>query len=149
MWVFLPDAFVSVVADWNSKEHLYIRARFRGDLERLPWPSKSPKVQETPDRDYRYRVRVTRQAWADLLVRVAMNMDWTNVKNAIPNTPEHFRRYKGMSSVWGVMMNAAEQQHIDDAERLTTTMRQAKLPGVAPKTDKSGAKRSAKRSASA
>lgn len=104
MWVFFPNAMLSIVAHRDKPDTLLVRARFRGDIERvLP----GVRVTRTPRADYLYRAEVSRIAMAGLLSEHANTMAYANVKGAIPMGDR--RRSHAMHDVWQVMFDAQHQ----------------------------------------
>lgn len=90
MWLFTRYGFFSVVQDHQKRKNVLIRARNRKHLEDLfvsldfhtPHSAKEV-IEETPDRDYRYRVSVDRRAYAGLLQSLAMDLDYPNFKDSV------------------------------------------------------------------
>ena len=104
MWLFLPTAMVSIVAHRTKPQHLLVRARLRGDLERL-FPGCT--VQRTPGADYRFRACIHRNDVARVVSQHLLSMEYDNVKNAIPHgAPVHELRHRFMSEVWRAGMRA-------------------------------------------
>jgi hypothetical protein len=104
MWLFLPTAMVSIVAHRTKPQHLLVRARLRGDLERL-FPGCT--VQRTPGADYRFRACIHRNDVARVVSQHLLGMQYDNVKNAIPHgAPVHELRHRFMSEVWRAGMRA-------------------------------------------
>lgn len=102
MWIFFPNAMLSIVAHRTKPDVLLVRARFHGDIERaIPGVLKAGR---TPNADYLYRAEVPRRAMAELLAKHAMEMTYGNVKGAIP-AGDH-RRSRAMHDVWQVMFDA-------------------------------------------
>jgi len=98
MWVFLNNAFFSVVADRDKPDHLMVRARLRGDLE-LAFPGV--KVKTTPDADYRYRASVPRARVAAALAARVHEIDYDNFKDSV--APGDHARHDAYLRVWGAM----------------------------------------------
>lgn len=107
MWIFTPTSFVSIVAHRAKPGVLLVRARLKGDIQRL-FPNA--KVSRTPSADYLFRAELPRQAVADRLFDLAMDLDYDNVKGAIPLGHEHNARHDAMSSTWSAMMRAQRSQ---------------------------------------
>jgi hypothetical protein len=90
MWIFCKLGFFSAVQHREHPENLLIRARFKGDLERLlnaMTPEEyalcgRPSVSFTPDADYRYRVEIRKVVFAELIREQAEEIDYDNFKNA-------------------------------------------------------------------
>lgn len=96
MWLFLPDAFLSVVAKDCPADSLMVRARRPGDIERL-FPAAM--VTETLGHDYLFRAVVPRIEVARVLSDQLMAMDYPNFKDEV-----HDRRlHDACSKVWRVM----------------------------------------------
>lgn len=104
MWLFFPNAMLSVVAHRDKPDTLLVRARLKGDIERI-FPAA--KATRTPRADYLYRAEVTREAMAARLALHADSMTYTNVKGAIPMGDR--RRSNAMHDVWQVMFDAQYQ----------------------------------------
>lgn len=84
MWLFCKSGFFSAVQHFENEEVIHVRARFEGDLERLCHSHQViPKVQETPGNDYRFRMDFDRSEWERIVSEEAMDIDYTNFKNAV------------------------------------------------------------------
>jgi len=66
MRIFLNDAFLSIVHKDGDESTLLVRARRKGDLERI-FPTAD--VQETPRNDYRFRALIPRIEVAQVMAR--------------------------------------------------------------------------------
>lgn len=86
MWLCLPGAFISVVADRRSTENLLVRSRIAGHLEAL-FPHA--EVVTTPRADYRYRSYINREEVADAVAASVRNIDYDNFKNSVPDVELH------------------------------------------------------------
>lgn len=102
MWVFLSGAYLSIVADRNRPSDLLVRARFKGDIERV---IPEADVVEGAGSDYRFRANVPRNQAADMLSRTVTQMTATNFKASVS---EHWR-HDVYFRVWDVMSHAQEQ----------------------------------------
>ena len=73
MWIFLSDAFLSVVADKDdpSGPRLLVRARRQGDIERV-FPET--EVASTPGADYRFRAWLPRERVAAVLTQLVESL---------------------------------------------------------------------------
>jgi hypothetical protein len=84
MWLFTTIGFYSVVQKAGARE-LTVRARVRADLDRLRekyLPELSPTESGTGT-DYPHRGRVSHEAFARALARLATDIDYSNFKNII------------------------------------------------------------------
>lgn len=105
MWVFLNHAMVSVVAHRTKPAHLLVRARLKGDLQRV-FPGV--KVSRTPDADYLYRAVVTRLHVAQVLADLPAAIDYPNFKGSISSArdPHAATRSRAYHRCWDAMMDA-------------------------------------------
>lgn len=83
MWLVTTRGFYSIVEDFHDRDRLLVRARVREDLEALADLVPGLEVEETPDRDYRFRASVTREVWASAAAQLAREIDYPNFKNAV------------------------------------------------------------------
>lgn len=134
MWVFLNNAFLSIVKDKDDAELLMVRARMRGDIERV---FRGAKVRETPPpADYRFRARIDRHEVADALRYEALQIDYTNFKKSVPDKSRHDAYLR----VWSVMAREQEAQldweefpgrYFGGQQRCLTTVKTEKMtPGT-------------------
>lgn len=111
MWIFLNDAFLSIVDPKGAYEGgtgpqsdtLLVRARIKGDIERT-FPTA--KVSETPMRDYQFRAWVNRREVAKAMVKAISDLDYLNFKGSVPDKDRH-DAYMG---VWSVMHREQERR---------------------------------------
>lgn len=99
MWVFLNDAFLSIVADRDDADRLLVRGRLPGDIERA-FPDA--QVRETRDADYRFRAFIPRSAVASRLAEAVDRIDYPNFKSSVRQDWRHDLYL----SVWQVMARA-------------------------------------------
>jgi succinate dehydrogenase/fumarate reductase flavoprotein subunit len=112
MWIFLKDAFLSIIdpdgAYDGSKgpvsNKLLVRGRFKGDIERV-FPRA--KVTVTPDRDYRYRALIPRDTVAQAMYRAVMQAGAKNFKGSVKEKWRH-DAYMGC---WFTMEREQTRQH--------------------------------------
>lgn len=102
MWLYTTLGFYSVVAHRDLKDTLLVRARVRGDLEKLREVMPELGVlQETPDADYAYRATITRQAFALGMTELVKYLDYPNFKNAVMER-QGLARERAYEDVWRV-----------------------------------------------
>ena len=94
MWVFTNEGFFSVVWDHQcSKDELMIRTRCIDDIIKLSkkiWGyCDESQIFEALHADYRFRMKISKQMWAEYLSQCALNLDYANVKESIvpPDDP--------------------------------------------------------------
>lgn len=109
-WILFPDAFVSVVTHEDQPTKVVVRARLRGDIERL---LPGAEVEKTPQADYLYRVTVDRNWLTEAVAFRLRQMTYTNVKGAISKSDDSGRAFM-MNRIWAAGLDAQR-----DAERGT------------------------------
>lgn len=101
MWVFLSGSFLSIVAHNDRPSYLMVRARLRGDIERV-FPHV--EVRETPVADYRFRAEVHRSRVAEEMKSAVLDITYTNFKKSVPDVMRHHAYLR----VWNVMADEQE-----------------------------------------
>lgn len=108
MWLFTKKGFFSAVQHKDDATRILIRARFKGDLERLfKANGVLAKVSFDSHADYAYRAVITRETFVYIAKREAESIDYTNFKSA---AHDGTRRDAAYMDVWGVMFRAQENQ---------------------------------------
>ncbi|CDH46974.1 hypothetical protein [Candidatus Contendibacter odensensis] len=110
MWIFLNDAFLSIVEDKNNPDFLLVRGRIKGDIEQV-FPDYL--AIEGEGTDYRFRALVERDIVAEALYHAACNVDYGNFKSSVQERERHDKYMK----VWEVMANW--QSQAESRERAT------------------------------
>lgn len=105
MWVFMNDAFFSVVKDREVETGVVVRARIRGDLENVFGSNHS--VMETEDSDYRFRMFLDQEFVANVIAERVGNINYDNFKNSIDK--RDFERKSYYTKVWSVMFDWQER----------------------------------------
>lgn len=105
MWMYTRTGFYSVTDEPKKPHHFLVRARVKADLERLAVElgasGATVRIEETPERDYGYRMVVHKADFVKVLVDQLMEIDYTNVKDAIDlGEPE---RHTAMLRTWAAM----------------------------------------------
>jgi len=103
MWVICARGFYSVVENRNRAGELLVRARVREDLEALRDLLPGVDVEETPERDYRFRVSVPHEDWALAVAELAREIDYPNFKDAVAERQGRERAHV-YSGVWGTLL---------------------------------------------
>lgn len=102
-WIFLNDAFYSIVRDKQRPKDLLVRARAKGDIERT-W--EKAKVVQLPGRDYAFRAWIPEQEVASALAFRILGIGYGNFKSSVHEQARH-DAYLG---VWSVMYRYQEAQ---------------------------------------
>ena len=88
MWIFLNDAFLSIVEPRpvDPASRLLVRARVKGDLERV---FSGCRVEVSPEADYRFRTMIDRPAVVSAIADRVMEIDYFNFKSSVAEKPRH------------------------------------------------------------
>lgn len=119
MWIFLNDAFLSVVAQRDRPNHLLVRARIKGDIQRaLRNAGSKITVRHTPEHDYQYRTVVPRSALTKAMTRAVAGIKYDNFKALVVEAD----REVAYTRVWSVMAEFADRReklrHQDEPKSL-------------------------------
>lgn len=102
MWIFINDAFLSIVADEGDKRRLLVRARKKGDIEAVFTVLRHrPEISHTPEHDYAYRAFIPKSIVARVVAKEVQSIDYTNFKNSVENEGRH----NVYLQVWTAMKN--------------------------------------------
>ena len=114
MWLFTKHGFFSAVQHREFKDVIHLRARFKGDLERLAeaYGLEVHGQIETPDADYRFRVDVSRETFEKIVLGEARDIDYTNFKAAATGSEEW---HNTLMDVWGVLRMGQARAKIAEA----------------------------------
>ena len=102
MWIFLNDAFLSIVDKDGDGTTLLVRARREGDIEKV-FPQAA--VARTPHNDYRFRARIDREAVAQAVAASVRGISYDNFKDSVRDR----RRHDAYLGVWEVMYRFQKQ----------------------------------------
>jgi hypothetical protein len=93
MWIFLNDAFLSVVAHKDDSRVLIVRARRWEDLLRT-FPSRSDDIVSLSGSDYPYRLFLPRAEVREAIDAKISGIDYPNFKNSViePDRQQFYNR---------------------------------------------------------
>lgn len=101
MWVFTETGFISAVTDLKDSDQMIVRARDRQSLEPLS-EMADVAIVSTPERDYPFRVFVSKFDYTSWLVDAVDDMTYNNYKSRMSVT--RGREYvSALHDVWEVM----------------------------------------------
>jgi hypothetical protein len=120
-WIMLTDSFLSIVADPVRKDTLAVRARARGDIERV-FPKA--KVVCLPNRDYAFRAHLPRKVVADAIAKRVLDTPEMNFKGS---TLQH-DRHDAYVRCWQAMADFQESRGHGRPYETTATGKGRKLP---------------------
>lgn len=86
MWIFLNNAMLSIVAHRDRDDVLLVRARRRGDIERV-FPGATTWQDERAD--YRHRAEIPRSQVARAIADNVAGIEYTNFKGSVRDRTRH------------------------------------------------------------
>ncbi len=86
MWVCLSDSFLSIVSKDCASDELLVRARRKGDIEKI-FPEAT--VKRDTKTDYLYRARVKRLDVENAMVGEVRRIDYDNFKSSVTDKKLH------------------------------------------------------------
>ena len=97
MWLTTDFGFFSIVKR-EGEQNLTVRARVKQDLLNLKerYLPGLGAIEETEYADYRYRVRVPQDVFAETLKDIALDIDYPNFKNSVAK-----KQGKGRARAYG------------------------------------------------
>ncbi|MGV3617248.1 MAG: hypothetical protein ACO1SV_18125 [Fimbriimonas sp.] len=122
MWVFLHDSYLSIVQHDSESRLLQVRARIRGDIERV-FPEAD--VAEDDSADYRFCAALARDRVAHAIALQVQHLNYASLVEEVPEREED--RREAYVSVWARM---AEEQ-----TRLYPIEREAPIPAYSFRID--------------
>jgi hypothetical protein len=110
MWLISRYGFASVVEHLDKPDWVLVRSRSKSDLEEFCLVARDcdvpgfseDAIEENSDADYRFRMTVKNEDWAELAKVLAVGIDYPNFKNVVASVdPERAAIY---STVWADLM---------------------------------------------
>ena len=99
MWVMLNNSFLSIVENINNSEELLVRARVRGDIERV---FNDASVFEDVAADYKYRAFIDRKKVQNEIRKQVEGINYYNFKDSI--SKEEQERHDAYIQVWSALL---------------------------------------------
>ena len=98
MWVMLNNAFLSIVENMNEPNELLVRARLKGDIERV---FENANVFEDETADYKYRSFIDRKKVQHEISKKVLDINYYNFKASISKEEEE--RHNAYLQVWSAL----------------------------------------------
>jgi len=117
MWVFTKHGFMSAVQTSNDDQKIMVRSRDKTHLDSLireydlMADSAEPvQVIESPDSDYRFRIILSRNDWANLITVLACDVDYPNFKNEVYRLQGQSAYEHALHKIWEIMYRTQSPQ---------------------------------------
>ena len=98
MWIVLNNSFLSIVKNRNNDDELLVRARVKGDIEKI---FSNADVFTDDNADYKYRSYINRKIVASTISQNLLNIDYDNFKNSV--SKNDVMRSNAYMSVWSAL----------------------------------------------
>ena len=98
MWIVLNNSFLSIVKNRNNDSELLVRARVRGDIEKV---FSDAEVFEDISADYKYRSYMQRETVATLVSQEITKIDYDNFKSSV--SKDDSKRSEAYINVWSAL----------------------------------------------
>ena len=96
MWILLNDCFFSIVSKECKRNELLVRARRRGDIEKV-FPKANVTVSHHTD--YQFRAAIRRSVVETAIVGELRRVNYSNFKNSVEDDELH----NSYARVWTVL----------------------------------------------
>lgn len=118
MWIYSTKGFFSVVENKDEPGQVIIRARLQKDIQNLKGIFNSLKFRTTKiavnsRTDYRYRFIADRMAWITIMIRLMVDLHYTNFKDAVFDAESgemREKRHEAYLKIWSVMCNLQKSE---------------------------------------
>lgn len=107
MWIASKSGFVSVVQHFEKKDMLLVRARVRKDLQSL---FDNKRIFELEEADYRFRVEVSKQEFAEIMVNQIKDIDYPNFKNSIAAQSGQADKLEAYHDIWKTLWQYGKEK---------------------------------------
>ena len=93
MWIQFNNAFLSIVENRDNKLELLVRARIKGDIEKI---FLEVEVFENDSADYKYRALISKAKVAARMMLKITEINYDNFKNSV----KEVERKNSYSNIW-------------------------------------------------
>lgn len=110
MWVMTPRGFYSAVQkrDDRAEGMVTVRARNKGDIDRLSDLIDAKPYKQKGYSDYPWRLRCPRETWMAAVTVMAGEIDYANFKDEVKRV-QGAARAGVYSRVWGVLLSLEQR----------------------------------------
>ena len=98
MWIVLNKSFLSIVKNRNNNSELLVRARVKGDIEKV---FEDADIFEDENADYKYRSYISRENVANVISNELLKIDYDNFKSSVAK--DDIDRSHAYMNVWSAL----------------------------------------------
>ena len=98
MWIMLNNSFLSIVENRNNKNELLVRARIKGDIEKV---FSDVKTFEDKTADYKYRAFIPRNLVEKVVASKIASINYFNFKGSVSSHDKE--RHDVYLRIWSEM----------------------------------------------
>ena len=98
MWIVLNNSFLSIVKNRNNENQLIVRARVKGDIEKI---FEDADVFEDENADYKYRSYIKKENVANVISNELLKIDYDNFKSSV--SKDDIDRSHAYMNVWSAL----------------------------------------------
>ena len=98
MWIQFNNAFLSIVENRENTTELLVRARVKGDIEKV-FPEAD--VFEDNNADYKYRAFISKAIVAEKIMLKVTEINYDNFKNSV----KEIETKKVYGNIWAELRN--------------------------------------------
>jgi len=124
MWIINRDGFYAAIRHYDDPEKVVVRGRSREDMFRLQDTYMTldcvqdsptlkmdgpPRIEETLERDYTYRIEMLRVAWAEYISGDARTINYGDFKAEMARQGFNKRQQDCLLNVWIDMLDWTDQ----------------------------------------
>lgn len=102
MWLLMNDSTLSIVNKNCAPDELLVRARKKGDIEKV-FPAA--EIKDGTGTDYRFRARVSRSEIAAAVAKRIMEIDYGNFKDSVQEHDRHMAYMKTWNALLPLQRN--------------------------------------------
>lgn len=102
MWIMLNDCFFSIVSKDCARDELLVRARRKGDIEKL-WPTA--KITRDAGTDYLYRAAIKKVEIKAALANEVDRVTYANFKDSMGKSPEDSCLHAAYLRCWHALLD--------------------------------------------
>lgn len=99
MWLLLNDCFFSLVSKDCKRDELLVRARRKGDIEKV-FPKA--KVRRTPRADYLFRAAIKKSTIAEAMKNEIDRVTYPNFKDSVGDAALHGAYFRVWTALAGL-----------------------------------------------